>query len=278
MQVDALIFVDTNILLDLYRIRKSDVSMAYLARLEDCKDRIITGSQVEMEFKKNRQKVILESLKNYSTPDWNKLTPPALLSDFQPSKMIEKKKGEIQTQQRKVNEKIEKILANPSANDPVFQRLQRIFKHDSIFNLSRESTERHRIRRLARKRFVLGYPPRKDADTSIGDAINWEWVVECATKTEKDIIIVTRDTDFGAIHKNSSYLNDWLKNEFQERISKKRKIILTDKLSFALKAIDEVVTQEMEEAEQQVQDFYEEYVNTAIQEAEAATGIRPTTP
>ena len=124
----------------------------------------------------------------------------------------------------------------------------------------------------------MGYPPRKDADTSIGDAINWEWVVECATKTEKDIIIVTRDTDFGAIHKNSSYLNDWLKNEFQERISKKRKIILTDKLSFALKAIDEVVTQEMEEAEQQVQDFYEEYVNTAIQEAEAATGIRPTTP
>ena len=42
------------------------------------------------------------------------------------------------------------------------------------------------------------------------------------------------------------------KKEFQERVSKRRKIILTDKLSFALKAVDEVVTKEMEEAEEQI--------------------------
>ena len=254
MQLDALIFVDTNILLDLYRIRKSDVSLAYLDRLEDCKDRLITGSQVEMEFKKNRQKVILESLKNYSTPDWSKLTPPALLIDSQASKMIEKKKKEISTQQKRVNEKVEKVLQNPSNNDPVFQKLQRIFRNETEYNLSRELDERFKIRRLARKRFTLGYPPRKDNDTSIGDAINWEWIISCAKNTDKEIIIVTRDTDYGAIYKGKSYLNDWLKKEFQERVSRKRKIVLTDKLSVALKAVDEVVTQEMEEAEHQVQE------------------------
>jgi hypothetical protein len=252
VQLDALIFVDTNILLDLYRIRKSDVSLAYLDRLEDCKDRLIMGSQVEMEFKKNRQKVILETLKTYTSPDWGKLTPPALLADFQPSKMIEKHKKEISTQQKKVKAKVENILQNPSSNDPVFQKLNRIFKHKSNFNLDRESDDRFRIRRLARKRFSLGYPPRKDADNSFGDAINWEWIIECANQTDKEIIIVTRDTDYGAIYGDKSYLNDWLKKEFQERVSKKRKIILTDKLSFALKAVAEVVTKEMEEAEEQI--------------------------
>ena len=130
--------------------------------------------------------------------------------------------------------------------------MNRIFKRKYDFNLDRESDDRFRIRALARKRFSLGYPPRKDSDNSFGDAINWEWIVECANQTDKEVIIVTRDTDYGVIHGGKSYLNDWLKKEFQERVSKRRKIILTNKLSFALKAVDEVVTKEMEEAEEQI--------------------------
>jgi len=251
-ELDALIFVDTNILLDFYRIRQSDVSLKYLDRLEDCRDRLIIGSQIEMEYKKNRQKAILESLSKYSSPNWGKLTPPALVANLQAAKVIEKKKKEISTQQKKISKKIEKILHNPSANDPVYQSLQRIFKHKSPYNLNREDKKRFSIRRLARKRFVLGYPPRKNSDTSIGDAVNWEWVIDCAISSGKNIIIVTRDTDYGAFYKGQSYINDWLSLEFKERVSRKRKLILTDRLSFALKAVDAVVTQEMEEAENQL--------------------------
>ncbi|MDT9702339.1 PIN domain-containing protein, partial [Streptomyces sp. P17] len=75
-----LLFIDTNILLDFYRIRKSDISIKYLEQIEACKDRLITGSQVEMEYKKNRQKVIVESLNQFSKPDWGKLSAPALLA------------------------------------------------------------------------------------------------------------------------------------------------------------------------------------------------------
>lgn len=247
--LDALIFIDTNILLDFYRIRQSDISLEYLKRLENCKDRLILGSQIEMEYKKNRQRAIMESLNRYAEPDWGKLTPPALVSNMQAAKTIEKKKKEISTQQKKISEKIVKILHNPSANDPVYQSLQRIFNHISPYNLDRNDKTRFAIRRLARKRFVLGYPPRKDNDTSMGDAINWEWIVKCANDSGKDIVIVTRDTDYGLIYKGESYINDWLSLEFKERVSRKRKLILTDKLSFALKAIDAVVTKEMEEAE-----------------------------
>ena len=246
---DALLFVDTNVLLDFYRIRKSDVSLKYIEQLEACRDRLILGSQVEMEYKKNRQRVIVESLNNFGTPDWARLTAPALVADLQAMKIVERKKAEISTQKNRVTEKIQRILSDPIHHDPVYQSLQRLFKHTSPCNLSRDNKERFAVRRNARKRFILGYPPRKQGDTSIGDAVNWEWIVECSRKTGKHVVVVTRDTDYGAIYNGKSYLNDWLKQEFSERVSKKRKIVLTEKLSQGLKLVHAAVTKEMEKEE-----------------------------
>ena len=250
--LDTLLFVDTNVLLDFYRIRKTDISTRYLEQLEACKDRLIIGTQVEMEYKRNRQRVIVESLNNFTSPDWGKLAAPALVADLQATKMVEKKKKELIVQQKRVNEKIQSVLSDPTHHDPVYQTLQRLFKHESPFNLSRDKKERFAVRNLARKRFILGYPPRKQGDTSIGDAVNWEWIVRCSTDSGKHVVIVTRDTDYGAIHDGKSYLNDWLKQEFAERVSKKRKIILTDKLSAGLKIVHASVTKEMEEEEEKL--------------------------
>ncbi len=226
--------------------------MSYLDLIDKHKDLIIIGSQVEMEFKKNRQKVILESLGKFRNPDWSNLSVPALLTELQASKQIEKKKKEIGAQQKKVYEKIEKVLKNPAGNDPVYQTLQRLFRHNSPYNLDRSKKERFKIRHLARKRFVLGYPPRKEKDNSIGDAVNWEWIIKCANDSGKNIILVTRDTDYGAIVKGDSYLNDWLQQEFKDRISRKRKFLLTERLSVAFKAIKLSVSKEMEIAEEEV--------------------------
>jgi len=73
--------------------------MKYLDQLEACKDRLIVGAQIEMEYKKNREQVIVESLKQFSTTDWGKLSTPALVAGLQASKMIEKsvKKFQINT-------------------------------------------------------------------------------------------------------------------------------------------------------------------------------------
>lgn len=247
--LDALLFVDTNVLLDFYRIRKSDISLKYLELLEACKDRLITTSQVEMEYKKNRQAAIVESLTSFGLPNWEKLSGPAIVAEIQAMKMIEKRKKEISQQHKIVDQKIQKILKNPISNDPVYKCLQRLFKNSSDYNLSREEGKRFAIRNLARKRFVLGYPPRKKDDTSIGDAINWEWIVQCAVDSGKHIIIVTRDRDYGATYNGESFLNDWLRQEFSERVSFKRKVILTDKLAKALRMVQAAVTKEMEEEE-----------------------------
>ena len=166
--------------------------------------------------------------------------------------MIRKHQKEIVIQQKKVTEKIHKVLKNPEKNDQVFQVLQRVFKHNTPLNLNRNSRTRFTVRRLARKRFFLGYPPRKKGDTSYGDAINWEWIIQCAIDSRKDIVIVTRDADYGAIHKSESYLNDWLKQEFKERVSRQRKIHLTEKLSEGLKIVHAKVTKDMEDEELRV--------------------------
>lgn len=252
MKLDAYIFIDTNILLDFYRIRRTDISMKYLEEIEKHKDIIISTNQVEMEYKKNRQTAILESIGEVKKINNVNLSVPAIISDAKAVEMIKKSKKEIDDQQKKLKERIEKILTNPGTNDPVFKILQKIFSHKSSINLNRENKQRFTIRRLALKRFMLGYPPRKSNDNSIGDAVNWEWIIKCAETSKKHIIIVTRDTDFGAIYENESYLNDWLKQEFRERVSQHRKLVLTDKLSKAFKLVEIPVTKEMIEEEENV--------------------------
>jgi hypothetical protein len=98
---------------------------------------------------------------------------------------------------------------------------------------------------------MLGYPPRKDGDTSIGDAINWEWIVSCAETTGNHVVIVSRDSDFGISFNGESILNDWLLQEFRERVSKKRKVVLTDRLSAGLKAAAITVTKQEEKSEEE---------------------------
>jgi PIN domain len=140
----------------------------------------------------------------------------------------------------------------PATHDAVYETATDIFSRQSEFNLTREKPERLRIRHLARKRFVLGYPPRKHQDTSIGDALNWEWIIECAKKSQRSVIIVSRDSDYGLTFEDESYLNEWLRHEFSERVGGKHQVSLTQSLSTALKQIKVRVTKAEEESEEKL--------------------------
>jgi len=71
-----LLFVDTNIYLDFYRIR-NDVKTPFLSHLEAIKENLIITDQVEMEFKKNRQSAILEGMQELKAP--GKIGVPSVL-------------------------------------------------------------------------------------------------------------------------------------------------------------------------------------------------------
>lgn len=243
---DALVFIDTCILLDFYRVRGHDGKLSILDLIDRNQERIITGEQIEMEYKKNRRSLILSALRSFKTPDWSTLTVPAFLEEAQAAKMIGKHKGDINKQARRIVDRLNKAMDKPGDYDPVYQCLQRLFKTDGPYNLTRKHKDdslRNRIHALARRRHILGYPPRKPGDTSCGDCVNWEWIIHCATQSQRNVVIVSRDGDYGTMDTKPA-LNDWLLWEFKDRISQQRGIMLTDRLTNAFKIAKIAVTEE----------------------------------
>jgi hypothetical protein len=233
-----LLFVDSNIFLDFYRAQ-TDVGVKLLERLSDLPPgTVITNYQVEVEVLRNRQKVMLgfvDELEHCA----RSFTPPTFIA-AKCSKLL-KLVTAARTESERVREKLIAAVDNPK-HDPILATLQRLFSTDSPVNLRRNDPIRREIKQRALTRFQLGYPPRKSGDTSIGDAFNWEWIVECIMKQKRDAIIVSRDTDYGCTIRGQTYLNHWLVCELRDRTKRRRAIRLVDRLSKALKLLDIPVT------------------------------------
>lgn len=247
---EYLLFIDTNIYLDFYRTREH-IALKFLRHLENIKDKLISTYQVEMEYKKHRQETIMSALEEIK-PSFGGISSPPFLSERQDVKSINSDVKEINSRVNRIKKHVNKVLIDPIHYDEVYRICQRIFKIKSDINLTRDKKIRFAIRRLAQKRFCLGYPPRKDRDTSIGDAINWEWIVECCKCTKKSAIIVSRDVDYGPTLSGKAYINDWLKQEFKDRVGRKD-VILTRSLSEALNKMKIEVTPAEKEEDERVQ-------------------------
>ena len=247
----TLLFIDTNIFLDFYRQVGRESNLSILKHIGPHHDCIITTRQVEMEFKKNRPRVIATSLAAIKAPDWGGLKLPAYLASSASG---------VSTGRKRINDLVEtiqkrgrRVFEKPTRNDPVYKAVQRLFTANTTYSLSRsKEKEQKKALRLAWRRFLLGYPPRKATDTSIGDAVNWEWIVNCAKQANANVVIVSRDSDYGVHLKGDGvYINDWLAQEFRERVNRRLNVTLTDRLSEGLKQISIKVTkQEVKDEEE----------------------------
>ncbi|MBE0429815.1 MAG: DUF4935 domain-containing protein [Thermoleophilia bacterium] len=248
--MDALIFIDTNIYLDFYQYPGRDgPDLPLLPVIDRNRELIITSSEVEMEYKKNRQRMVTNFIESIDKLDWDRLAAPAFISASKAAVTSERYRRQLMSQMEKLKGRAHAMLSNPVKNDPVYQVLQRLFRQRGPYNLYRTREERHEMRDRAWRRFILGYPPRKPAGLSIGDAINWEWLVKCAQESRKDVVVVTRDTDFGS----RGAINDWLAQEFRERVGRTRNVHLTGMLSQAFSMSDvEVSSDEARKEEEMV--------------------------
>jgi predicted nucleic acid-binding protein len=248
-KVSKVLFVDTNIWLDFYRSR-NDAGVGLLKHLEQVSDRIVVTYQLEAEYKKNRQAAILEGMQDLKPPQ--QVPRPALFSDAQASALLNRHLKEAEKRVKALKGKLVKALENPASHDPVYQACQRVFHRDSPLVLTRQDPRRRAIRARAFRRFLHGCPPRKKNDTSIGDPFNWEWMIHCAQERNAELVIVSRDSDYGATFENKAYINDHLRQEFSERVSKKRSLLLYTRLSEALKHFSVKVTPAEEKAEAEI--------------------------
>jgi hypothetical protein len=235
-----LLFVDTNIWLDVYRGR-SEASLTLLRHLESeaVRECLIVTYQLEMEFKKNRQIAILEGMKTLTVAPTPRL---GVFSDAAAFRTAERALQIAGERVSKLKRQLSRILETPITHDPVYQACQRLFHRTSPLVLTREDPIRRQIKARALRRFLMGCPPRKRDDTSMGDAINWEWMVECAKRQSAGLVIVSRDADYGVEYEQKVYLNEHLLHEFKDRVSQQRKVILCRKLSEALKHFNVTVT------------------------------------
>ena len=114
------------------------------------------------------------------------------------------------------------------------------------------------------RRFLHGCPPSKRTDTSLGDAFNWEWIIQCAKDQNADVLIVSRDSDYGITFDDKSYINDHLKQEFSERVSRKAKVILFGRLSEALRQFDVELSKQVVDAEAEVAAAAKDSLGTSL--------------
>jgi hypothetical protein len=235
----TVLFIDTNIWLDFYRAN-NEAGLSLLKRLKDLSKFILVTDQVEMEFKKNRQKEILSSASNLKPPQG--ISIPAFLTSDD-ANALEKSLEEAQKLVEKIKKHLPHMLNDPEANDPVYQICDEVFSKKDHLCYGQSHTDWREIQAAALKRYQLGYPPRKSGDTSMGDAVNWEWIVRCAQLTKSNIAIVSRDGDYGVVHESTVILNDHLKCEFSNRVNKGQTISLYTKLTAVLKQLHVRVTQ-----------------------------------
>jgi len=240
------VFVDTNIFLDFYR-DSSEATLSLLERLKPVRDRVICTYQVEMEFMKNRQRVLVDSLgkmKSQKSPQ-----VPAIFADSGTSRSLKEANKQVDKKAKLIRKRIVNLLRSPNQNDVVYQTLLEVFTSDSAHVLTRDMVVRNQIKRRAFRRFIMGYPPRKQSDTSMGDALNWEWIVHCGQNFRGKIIIVSRDSDFGSVVDGDHFLNDQLMQEYRDRVGKRKSLAYTTRLSDALKEMQIEVPQKEVEAE-----------------------------
>ena len=242
----TLLFVDTNILLDFYRVRDK-TRIEFLTQLEKVADRLICTYQVEMEFKKNRQAAIIEGSQNLKAP--NSIPRPPILSEDRSYGALAKDLKKAAGRVKALNARLDRILEDPVRNDPVYKVMQRIFRKADDLSLHRGTKTARSIRRFAWKRFILGYPPRKKNDTSTGDAVNWEWIVDCAIREKSNVLIASRDGDYGVERGDKAHINDWLREEFRDRVSKKATVKMTPLLGEALRDLNAPVSKAAANAE-----------------------------
>ena len=148
-----LLFIDTNIFLDFYRATGSQ-DFKLLDRLKEIQVNLITTLQVEMEFQKNRQKLMQESFRKLALRERPEI--PGLFANSKEATKLNAATKQIEKSLGALKKRLSAAMKAPAKYDPVYKAAKSVFSFKSEFNLDRTKEERHQIRELAQKRFLLG--------------------------------------------------------------------------------------------------------------------------
>lgn len=223
------IFIDTNIILDFYRVKNRSNIEEILDEIPQYKKYLISTEQSKDEFLRNRDRTISDFIEELKKQNYKALSNSiiATLDTYEDYKeSIEKANKDTQ----KVINKIKELVENPE-KDLIYQMYLKL----SQDNYSRTND----IIERAIKRKYIGNPPVSDKNTC-GDEIIWETILEYC---KDDLIIVSRDATFAS---NFSFL----KLEFKQKTGKELRIV--DTISQAIELNNELPPEELEKVESEL--------------------------
>ncbi len=211
---DALLFIDTNKYLDLYR---TDQGKKLLAPLGEQVDHIFVTQQVVSEVERNKISVAANFLgQKFKALKLQTFNVPDHLSGTSGEQGIEilRKLKEIGSNISSVNIEIDTLAFEivqriSRSEDEVSKSLAPIFAKAVVH--STEELQRARIRK------ELGNPPGKPAN-SIGDQLSWEQILT-HFKGKKRLWIISRDGDYGTVYGGKVFLNRFLFEELCSVVS-----------------------------------------------------------
>jgi hypothetical protein len=229
MATDALLFIDANKYLDLYRIDKGRLLLRFL---REQSDHIFVTRQVVDEVRRNKVNVTAKFLEeNFNQLKLQKRPPPDHLfgATEEQTKTIRDRMREIDSQIDSVNENMNELAKSimqkvARSTDEVSMTLKPIFGRAVMH--SPEELGR------AMERRDRGNPPGKQGDV-IGDQLNWEQILSKFSRKKK-IWIVSKDDDYGTKYNGERFLNQFLYEELRG-VSPDCDVFLFDDLSTGIK-------------------------------------------
>jgi hypothetical protein len=200
----AIIIVDTNVLLDLYRYNK-DTRNSILKSLKKFKNRMYMPYQVATEFFRNRTKIICEETKNIDNleQELNSILDEHLWKSHIMSRrhiasdIKERLKNGINNEISKFCEEVKEINGKINVfQDVILEEIISLFND----NLGNEPTKEalEDLHKEAQYRQDNKIPPgykdsNKEGNKKYGDYILWRQIIEIGKSKKKPIIFITSD-------------------------------------------------------------------------------------
>lgn len=229
----AKIYIDTTRLIDFYRV--TDDKIVQLEELQKHKSNLVLTEQTIAEFRRNRVTALKQLQAEFKKILDNERPPNAAIIQRLPA---QKELIELSDKRRKEIFDYLNQLINDEKTDPIARGVLSLYGDPevNIIDLKDVAIEK------AHRRKLLGNPPCSPDKYTIGDEVIWELLLEL----KEDLIIVTRDSTYD---NHFPILRDEYKDETGHNL-----LLVTGKLSEALKKIGETPPEELVKAEEKEDD------------------------
>ncbi len=221
------LFIDTNVFLSFFHLSNDDLEELHklAVLLENKQITLWLPDQVKNEFFRNRENKIFEAVKKLNEQR-SKPQFPQICKDYDEYPEIRELRKNYDQKLSALIEKVNKDISERTLKAD--QQIAELFSKATVINNSEPLVSKARIR------MDVGNPPGKNG--SLGDAINWEALLENVPNQEK-LYLIADDKDYFSVldeNKPKDFLRDeWLFRKNSETIFYRR--VIPPKNSSALK-------------------------------------------